>query len=156
MNKQESPTLPDLLEQAARLMPERVRLKPDHEPGYHMVQVQAHKAWRTAYEVTPHGYASMEVMAYELLEAACREECEARGWAWHLHSSLFPNDPDAECRISTKDQRQTIAASLRPTPAEALLSALIQAVEGERGARLDTGAWNEDYEGDGDEPADAD
>lgn len=114
-------TLPDLLEQAARLMPERFKWT-----GTRSAQVN----YRGETRMFAHTGTHAELV---WLEAACREECEARRWNFNLYMAQT-----ATVELFTgrwlHDQR-TFEASIfgsAPTPAEALLSALIQAVEGER------------------------
>lgn len=144
-------TLPALLEQAARLMPERVQNVPFPWFDYtypHSWQVHLRGEWEAIW-LDGAEDEWMPTWAQDV-EYACREEIESRGWEWGIEGKAGQSVAHVWRSGLTPDNCHVTPA---PTPAEALLTALVAAVEGERGARMDTGAWNEDYEGDGDEPS---
>lgn len=115
-------TLPDLLTEAARLMPERFRAEEDSD-NY---RLKLGKTWERIiiFQNTPNFYGLL------VAEYACREEIEARGWEWECAGG---NAGKATATVWREgDGPEHCHVRIAPTPAEALLTALIQAVEGER------------------------
>jgi hypothetical protein len=130
-------TLPDLLAQAARLMPERFTYDwPRRVIEVNMPMTISRTApaqWRTAYYWDDTDWELDDSCALLWVEHACREELEARGWDWIVRSCRTTNDPPERMHTAVVwayGVGQAIEQA--PTPAEALLSALIHAVEGER------------------------
>lgn len=124
-------SLPNLLSELAVLLPERVRLIEDEMPGYAMVTAYAERQWQTIFELAPtHGYASMHPFSDQVLEAALREECEARGWMWSIRRSV---DNGNEAAVQARPRGRVYACSVTEelTPAEAFVGAMIQALKSE-------------------------
>ena len=113
-------TLPGLLTEAARLMPERLKWV-----GTRSAQVN----YRGETRMFAHTGTHAELV---WLEAACQEELEARGWDWHTHNT-GPEGYRRHCAqvYPSQSALSGMFQAYAATPAEALLSALIQAVEGE-------------------------
>lgn len=112
-------SLPDLLTEAARLMPERFIWA-----GTRSAQVN----YRGETRMFAHTGTHAELV---WLEAACQEELEARGWDWMVRACREidkPDEPPYRAVVWVYGGGQ--ASAQASTPAEALLSALLQAVEG--------------------------
>lgn len=103
-------------------MPERFRAEEDSD-NY---RLKLGKTWERIiiFQNTPNFYGLL------VAEYACREECEARGW----HAAYIPTIDGQRLAVTIyrNGSGETLGTSWAPTPAEALLTALIQAVEGER------------------------
>lgn len=117
-------TLPDLLTEAARLMPER------------FIWLPAHQVVRLSL-VGQHGTGQPCADAFlanpahlGMIQWAAEAECEARGW----HAAYIPTIDGQRLAVTIyrNGSGETLGTSWAATPAEALLTALIQAVEGER------------------------
>lgn len=127
-------TLPDLLTEAARLMPERFTYDwPRRVIEVNMPMTISRTApaqWRTVYYWDDTDWELDDSCALLWVEAACREECEARGW----HAAYIPTIDGQRLAVTIyrNGSGETLGTSWASTPAEALLTALIQAVEGER------------------------
>lgn len=128
-------TLPDLLAQAARLMPERVRAPNEEQvlPGYYVNACGSGMNWaRLPFTSGPEkaGWTVPTFEALGLLTATCEQELEARGWDWHTHNT-GPAGYRHHCAQVYPSQSALggMVQAYAPTPAEALLSALLQALE---------------------------
>lgn len=121
-------TLPDLLEQAARLMPERFSFHDNDGDGYFEAKYKGREYY--AYWLSGPCGDWEDDLKPPVLEYACREELEARGW----HAAYIPTIDGQRLAVTIyrNGSGETLGTSWASTPAEALLSALIQAVKGER------------------------
>lgn len=111
--------LPALLSELAMLLPERVRVEPP-ENGY-WFQARVSDDWRAAWtpgEVVPEFLLS--------LEAALREECEARGWPfWQRRTA---NGTCWATVYPIRGREYESGDFGAPTPAEALATAVLAAL----------------------------
>lgn len=120
-------TLPDLLTEAARLMPERFIWLPAHQ----VVRLSLAGQHGTGQPCADAFLANPAHLG--MIQWAAEAECEARGWDWHTHNT-GPEGYRRHCAqvYPSQSALSGMFQAYAPTPAEALLSALIQAVEGER------------------------
>jgi hypothetical protein len=117
----------DLLRQAAQAMPARFRDAPFPWVDYtypHSWQVFMRGDWEAIW--IQEDEVEWSPLWDLFLEAACREECGARGW---VHS-LQGNGPDRDWTVVVRSGKfEYLSHACAPTPAHALLAALLSAVE---------------------------
>lgn len=128
-------TLPDLLTRAARLMPERFKVETDGNGNQHFY------AWAVVnggHFAHVHVVSKHHEMHSELggmyLRTACEQECAARRWANSVDLNNSWNDPKRAAGATvfrSGDGPSFIHLTFAPTPAHALLAALVEAVEAE-------------------------
>lgn len=126
-------TLPDLLTEAARLMPERFERD---QKGDRYLYLSGERHMSAAYRVTEgRNWSYLNVCeagtdreGHWLLREGAEREIMERGWG--CYTSIESGGQAGANVYSPNDDIGF--PTLAPTPAEALLTALIQAVEGER------------------------
>lgn len=117
------PALPEALARACEVLPERFKVQDEmiwgvHVPHWHVFTFgEWLNFWPLDMVEPPTAYALM------LLEAACREECAARGWEW------MAGNYDQGYRASVIWQDGSYFNAEADTPALALCLALLSALE---------------------------
>lgn len=120
--------LPALLQRAAQALPERFRDAPLPWLDYtypHTLQAFLRGDWEL---IWADGSGQEWPQHWDLmLEAACREEIEERGWTWTTKSGEGAGRYTARVYIGVKGHAD-VRHGYAPTPAQALLSALLSAL----------------------------
>lgn len=123
-----------LLQRAAQALPDRFRVDADHD-GYltALTPYELSGLWRRVHTLPPsHSKVLPDGLLY--IEAACRSECDARGWAWEVGALIEGTEGEMfsasiHNRAYWEWRDGLYEVTLGPTPAAALLTALLNALE---------------------------